>query len=172
MFCFIHKWFISRKADLYKALPLVTARHIHTCSSCRKFADLCDILPERLSSDSDKLAHPLRENLEERVQRQLSRKQALDSGRKPRWKFQPVWGAIIVLSLIITGYLIFTWNSDNSVDQPKPSLTFSLDSSSISSLIAKAQSPLEMEYDELKRTFHKTQYLLTSFLDIQLTGKK
>ncbi|MGB7294871.1 MAG: hypothetical protein WBC70_04715, partial [Candidatus Aminicenantales bacterium] len=55
MWCFIHRWEISRAIDSGKPPAALTRRHLEKCASCRDFSRLSEEIGKRLAADASAL---------------------------------------------------------------------------------------------------------------------
>jgi hypothetical protein len=175
MFCKVHKWLISQAADSGKPISGFVKNHVHRCDSCREFAQLCESLMPKFAQDKHAILEKTDEAFNKKIVSALSKERASQSGHhgSPR-KFtarRPSLAAslaasslVIAISLSII-FIVIPY-SKKEISFVRPSELVSVTSPEV--LLVKAESPLEKEYLELKKTFDSTTEYLRSVLDFQI----
>ena len=98
MWCFIHKWNISRAIDSGKPPAGLTKRHLDRCASCREFSRLSGDLEKRLATDAAALIEGADSSLAGRVMPTAAVGGPVESlspaPSRPRFfRLRPVWAA-------------------------------------------------------------------------------
>jgi hypothetical protein len=89
MFCFAHRWSISRSMDSGRALSNRTAKHVGRCAACREFRDRCASLAERLAADAHAAAGEVSPELHAKI---LKRSLGVAPGPARRRRLDPTRG--------------------------------------------------------------------------------
>jgi hypothetical protein len=175
MFCTIYKWLISQAADSGKPVSGFVKNHSHRCDSCREFAQLCESLKPKLAKDKQAILEKTDEALNKKIILALSQEKASLSGRQGKARTYPARKPALVASLAaafvvlaISLSLIFKVGppARDRSSFGRPSELVSAASPGV--LLVKAESPLEKEYLELKKTFNATTEYLRSVLDFHI----
>lgn len=175
MFCTFYKWFISRAADSGKPLRGLVKKHTQRCDSCREFARLCESLKPKFAQDRQAILENSGRALVRKIMAALSeeRESGPDHQAAARkfWAQKPALAASLaaaslVLAVSLSLIFIVIPHSRETASFGRPSEL--LDAASPQVLLAKAESPLEKEYLELKKTFNTTTEYLRSFLDFHI----
>lgn len=175
MFCTVHKWFISRAADSGKPLRGFVKKHTHRCDSCREFARLCESLKPRFAQDKQAILENSGRALVQKIMSALPEEKSSVPGhqvaarkflaRKPALAAS-LAAASLVLAVSLSLIFIVIPHSRETASFGQPLEL--LNAASPQVLLAKAESPLEKEYLELKKTFNTTTEYLRYFLDFHI----
>ncbi len=175
MFCTVYKWLISQAADSGKPVSGFVENHIHRCDSCREFAQLCETLRPKLAKDKQAILENGDEALNKKIISALSREKASLSGgqgtartylaRKPAL-VASLAAAFVVLAISLSLIFIVGPPARDTSSFGRPSELVSAASPGV--LLVKAESPLEKEYLELKKTLNTTTEYLRSVLDFHI----
>lgn len=175
MFCTVYKWLISQAADSGKPLSGFVKNHTQRCDSCREFAQICESLKPKFAQDKHAILKNYDEALSKKIISALPKERASESGRPriPR-KFlarRPVLvpslaAAFLVVAISASIIFIAVHRSKNMGPFGHPSELVNAASPEV--LLAKAESPLETEYQELKKTLNTTTKFLRSCLDFHI----
>jgi hypothetical protein len=177
MWCFIHKWNISRAVDSGKLPTGLTRRHLEKCASCREFSRVSRDLGKRLADDAAALIDSADASLTGRVISTVAAAGHDDSlspaQSRPRFfHLRPVWAAAASLALVVGISLIWVLTSHPAKMPPLDPL-FKLDGprAYIESALQKAEAPYQKEVLELKQALESTADYLVSRLDVNLGPK-
>jgi len=175
MFCTVYKWLISQAADSGKPVSGFVKNHIHRCDPCREFAQLCETLKPKLAKDKQVILENRDEALNKKIISALSREKAPLSGRqgiartylarKPAL-VASLAAACVVLAISLSLIFIVGPPARDTSSFGRPSELVSAASAGV--LLVKAESPLEKEYLELKKTLNTTTEYLRSVLDFHI----
>ena len=175
MFCTVYKWMISQAADSEKPLSGFVKNHTRRCDSCRAFAQHCESLKSKFTQDKLALLENADRAFDKKIISALSKERAPVSKRRVvTRKFmarRPVLvsslaGAFLVLAISLSIIFIVIPYSKKTESFGRPSELVSAASPEV--LLAKVESPLEKEYQALKKTFNSTTEYLRSVLDFQI----
>jgi hypothetical protein len=175
MFCTVYKWLISQAMDSGKPVSGLVKNHTHRCDSCREFARLCESLKPKLAKDKQAILENSHEALDKRIISALSKDRASLSGHQGTARTYLARKSALVASLaaacvilVLSLSLIFIVGprarDDSSLGHPSELVN----AASPGVLLVKAESPLEKEYQELKKTFNATTEYLRSVLDFHI----
>jgi hypothetical protein len=177
MWCFIHKWNISRAFDSGKLPTGLTRRHLEKCASCREFSQQSQDLEKRLAADASVLLGAADPSLAERMKSIVAAGGPIESispvpSRPKVTRLRPVWAAAASLAVVIGVSLIWTVTSRPAKMPPLDPL-FKLDGprAYIESALQKAEAPYQKEVLELKQALESTADYLVSRLDVNLGPK-
>ena len=175
MFCTVYKWLISQAADSGKPVSGFVKNHTQRCDSCREFARLCESLKPKFAQDKYAILKNYDEALSKKIISALPKERVSESGdqRIPR-KFlaqRPVLvtslsAVFLVAAISVSIIFIAVPRSKDMSSFGHPSEWVS--AASPESFLAKAESPLETEYQELKKTVDTTTKFLRSYLDFHI----
>ena len=175
MFCTVYKWLISQAADSGKPVSGFVKNHTHRCDSCREFAQLCESLKPKFEQDKHAILKNYDEALSEKIISALPKERASESVRQRISRKFPARRPVLVTSLAaaflvvaVSVSIIFLVvpRSKDTGSFGRPSELASAASPEV--LLAKAESPLETEYQELKKTLDTTTKFLRSHLDFHI----
>lgn len=174
MWCFIHKWKISRAIDSGRPQAGSTKRHLQKCASCREFSRLSGELEARLAADAAALIGSADASLAGRVMPATAVDGPVESTslrpRQPRlYRLRPVWAAAASLAVIVGISFIWTVIRHRS-GMPPLDLLIQLNGTRayLESALEKAESPYQEEILELKQAIESTADYLLSRLDANL----
>jgi hypothetical protein len=174
MWCFVHKWNISRAIDSGKAPAGLTRRHLEKCASCREFSRVSRDLGKRLADDAAVLIDSADASLTGRVISTVAAAGPNDSlspvPSRPRFfHLRPVWAAAASLALVFGISLLWTV-TQRSAKMPALDPLFKLDAprAYLENALQKAEAPYKEEIKELKQTLESTADYLVSRLDVNL----
>ena len=168
MFCAIYKWFISQTKDSRKPLPASINRHIQRCPTCREFVELHESLIDTTVKDLPCISDEKKSALAANVIAALERDQEIEKLPARRTALIPVFVSSLVLIAVAAGIYFLT--------APQPSSSHLLDSlstidntiSSFEERLDKINSPLDVEYADLKQTVKSTTEFFASYLDVKI----
>lgn len=175
MFCSVYKWLISQAADSGKPISGFVKKHTHRCDTCRDFARLCESLKPKLAQDRQILLENTGGALHRKIMAALKKESASPSGRQAisrrflarKPALVPLLAAaFLFLVLSISLIIIMGPRAGDRTSFGNPSELVS--AASPKALLVKAESPLEKEYVELKKTFNSTTQYLRSLLDFHI----
>ena len=175
MFCTVYKWLISQAADSGKPVSGFVKNHTHRCDSCREFAQLCESLKPKFAQDKHAILKNYDRALSKKIISALPKERASVSGRQRiSRKFharKPVLvpslaAAFLVVAISVSIIFIAVHRSRNLGPFGHPSKLVSAVSPEV--LLVKAESPLETEYQELKKNLDATTKFLRSYLDFHI----
>ena len=175
MFCTAYKWLISQAADSGKPVSGFVKNHIHRCDSCREFAQLCESLKPKLSKDKQAILENTNKALNKKIMSALYKERASLPDRQGTVRtylaqkpalVPSLAAALLVLVLFLSIIFIVIPLSRDTSSFGRPSELVS--AASPRALLVKAESPLEKEYLELKKTFSATTEYLRSVLDFHI----
>lgn len=178
MFCTAYKWLISQAADSGKPVSGFVKNHIHRCDSCREFAQICESLKPKLVKDKQAIIKNTDEALNKKIISALPKENASLSGRQGTVRtylsrkpalVPSLAAACVVIAISLSIIFIVIPLSRDTSSFGRPSELVSAASPRV--LLVKAESPLEKEYLELKKTFNATTEYLRSVLDFHI-GKQ
>lgn len=165
MFCSIHKWLISRSMDTGKSLPRMVKRHIRTCASCRRFAQLSDGLAESFSKAEKKLQR--REALEQRIISGLDISSPEEKRPAFRFRLFPAWAAGILLAAVFVLYISSA--GPFSMNRPsRPQAVLELSEASVPRLMEGMVSPIHREADVLTQNLRAAAESLLDTMRVEL----
>lgn len=179
MFCFFHKWFISRTLDVGNRLPGFVSRHLGHCRECRDFYRLSGSLAPRLSHDAAEFLLERKDLLDERINSALASRREPEQNREPVFNrrrtplFAPVpllAAALLVLAVAI-GLILQTIPPGTTGNDQNPFSSLSeirLGKTSLPEIIGRVESPIESEMTGLKQTVNSATEFLLSCLDIKI----
>jgi hypothetical protein len=112
MWCFIHKWNISRAIDSGRLPAGLTRRHLEKCASCREFSRASGELEKRLADDAAALIVSADATLAGRVMPNTTADRPVESlapaPSRPRFfRLRPVWAATASLAVVVGVSLIW-----------------------------------------------------------------
>jgi hypothetical protein len=178
MFCTIYKWLISQAADSGKPISGFVKSHTHKCESCREFAQICESLTPKFAQDKHAILEKTDGELKKKILSAVLKEKASQSGhqeiprkysvRKPAF-VASLAAAVLVIAISLSIIFIVIPHSRRTTSFGQPSELVSAASPEV--LLVKAESPLEKEYLELKKTFNSTTEYLRSVLDFQIGEK-
>jgi hypothetical protein len=175
MFCTVYKWLISQAADSGKPVSGFVKNHIHRCDSCREFAQLCESLKPKFAQDKQAILKNYDEALSKKIISALPKERApISSRQRSAGKLlarKPVLipslaAAFLVVVISIGVIFIAVHRSRDMGSFGHPSEWVSAASPEV--LLVKAESPLETEYQELKKNLDATTKFLRSYLDFHI----
>lgn len=175
MFCTFYKWLISQAADSGKPISGFVKNHAHRCDSCRKFAQLCESLKPEFAQDKHSILENSGEALNKKIISALSKERASLSGRQGTARkylarkpalVPYLAAAFVVLAISLSIIFIVIPRARDTSSFGRPSELVSAASPEV--LLVKAESPLEKEYLELKKTLNTTTEYLRSVLDFHI----
>ena len=175
MFCNVYKWMISQAADSEKPVSGFVKNHTRRCDSCREFARLCESLKPKFAQDKLALLENADRALNKKIISALAEERASASeqhaaSRKlmaQRPALVPfLAAAFLVLAISLSLIFIVIPYSKKTASFGRPSELVSAASPEV--FLAKVESPLEKEYQELKKTFNSTTEYLRSVLDFHI----
>lgn len=181
MFCFLHRWRISKAFDTGKAMVPGTRRHIENCVQCRTFARMGGMIEEGLKHDGRELLNILSgSNTEhfrsQRIINSLDNVQHTPSARlnwlpksRPTFGMRPVYAALLLI-VIVSAAALFSPLMLNHDKTPDTSFFSSIDKPfdfpepPIQKLAVQVESPLNREMESLKIAAASTVEFLKSYL--------
>ncbi|MGD8534874.1 MAG: hypothetical protein PVF66_03420 [Candidatus Aminicenantes bacterium] len=175
MFCTLYKWLISQAADSGKPISTFVKNHTHRCDSCREFAQLCESLKPKFAQDKQSILENTDEVLNKKIIAALSKERVSLSVRKgTARKFlarkpalvASLAGVFMILAISLSIIFLVIPHARDTSSFGRPSELVSVASPEV--LLVKAESPLEKEYLELKKTFSTTTEYLRSVLDFHI----
>lgn len=177
MFCSINKWIISRSVDTGRPLPGRVKNHLQRCNSCREFAAFCTSIRPKLIQDKniilEKADKALTKKILSGIPVDITEKTGLENKtrfrkRAPRRPVLiPSLSAALVVLGILGGILFFTHPRPQDTN-PLGQLSALVKAASPEDVLSRIESPLETEYEELKRALDSTTRFLLSSLDFRL----
>lgn len=175
MFCTVYKWLISQATDSGKPLSGFVKNHTHRCDSCRAFAQLCESLKTKFAQDKHAILKNYDEALSKKIISVLPKERASESGHQRISRKFPARKPILVPSLAaaflvvaISASIIFIAVHRSRDTGPFGHPSELVSAASPEALLVKAESPLETEYQELKKTLDTTTKFLRSYLDFHI----
>ncbi|MFZ2055498.1 MAG: hypothetical protein WAU81_15015 [Candidatus Aminicenantales bacterium] len=174
MWCFIHKWKISRAIDSGKPPAGLTKRHLERCGSCREFSRLSGELEKRLAGDAAALIGSTDATLAGRVMPNMTAGSAVESlapaPSQPKFfRLRPVWAAAASLVIVVGISLIWILTSHPAKMPPlDPLFKLAGPRAYIESALQKAEAPYQEEVLEFKQALQSTADYLVSRLDVKL----
>ena len=175
MFCTVYKWLISQAADSDKPVAGFVKNHTHRCDSCREFAQLCESLKPKFEQDKHAILKNYGESLSKKIISALPKERTSESGRQRISRKYPVRRPVLVTSLAAAFLVVAVSISILFIAVPRSRDTGSFgrpselaSAASPEVLLAKAKSPLETEYQELKKSLDTTTKFLRSHLDFRI----
>jgi hypothetical protein len=178
MFCTAYKWLISQAADSEKPVSRLVKNHTRRCDSCRAFAQHCESLKPKFAQDKLALFENADRALDKKILSALAEESVSVSERHMASRIfvsrrpalvPSLAAALFVLAISLSLIFIVIPHSKKADSFGRPSEWVS--AASPPELLAKAKSPLEREYQELKKTFNSTTEYLRSALDFHI-GKQ
>jgi hypothetical protein len=175
MFCTVYKWLISQAADSGKPVAGFVKNHTQRCDSCREFAQLCETLKAKFAQDKHAILKNSDGALSKKIISALPRERAPISGRqrisrkslaRKRVLVPSLAAAFLVVAISVSIMFIAVHRSRDMGPFGHPSELVSAASPEV--LLVKAESPLETEYQELKKTLDTTTKFLRSYLDFHI----
>jgi hypothetical protein len=173
MWCFIHKWNISRAIDSGRTPAGLTRRHLEKCASCREFDRLSQGLEKRLAADASALLGSADPSLAGSMKSKITAGAHVES-RSPAPpnpkanRLRPAWAAAS-LAVLIGISLIWTVTSHPTKMPPlDPLLRLEGPRGYLETALQKAESPYQEEILELKQAIESTADYLLSRLDVNL----
>ncbi len=109
MFCWFYKLMISNTMDRDCRLPKMADNHIHRCTSCRDFYDICLSFEQGLSRQSVVLNHKFSERINHRVVSATVKQTLLSQKARINWK--PILTAAsvaMIISLLILSLVTYS----------------------------------------------------------------
>ncbi len=175
MLCSIYKWKISRALDSGKPLSGLAERHLRRCSACREFARVGRELEQRLTQDAATLLENNRISLGEKVLSSLDRRVESPSVSK-RILGKPVWVAAAVSALVLVAAIVATRISfvtprSEKIPALESILKYNPPGVYLKKAAQKAESPYQMEIQELKKALGTAAGVIEASLDIGLGGQ-
>jgi hypothetical protein len=174
MWCFIHKWNISRAIDSGRPPAGLTRRHLEKCASCREFFRISGDLEKRLASDAVSLTGSADAALARRMMPSATAGTPVESltpapSRLRFFRLRPVWAAAASLAVVAGISLLWTV-TQRSAKMPPLDPLFNLDAprAYLENALQKADSPYQKEIQELKQAIESTADYLVSRLDVNL----
>lgn len=171
MFCAIYKWLISQAANSGKPLSGRVLHHIHRCDSCNEFSQICGSLREKFAQDKQAILDNHDKTVDQKLIAVLSKELAsmpdrqaeLRRPRRQRPALVPVLAAaFLVVAVSISIVLLTVPRAEKTTSLGRISELVS--AASPEDVLAKFETPLEKEYQELKQTLGSaTKFLLSSF---------
>ncbi len=180
MFCFIHKWFVSRSLDTGESLPGFVVRHLAGCAECRNFERLSGSLANRLSQDAQALIRQHDDFLNERINSAL----AAGAGKRVTQPFKasprrnpllapvPLLAAALLVIAVITGII---WQTIGD-GQPGPgrersliAADFEIGKTSLVEIAGRVQSPMAREMTALENTVKSAAGFIEECLDLKIS---
>jgi len=172
MKCFISRMVIDQKEESGKPLPKMVLKHVMNCSECKTYMNI----GKEMSKNEPVL------NISEYLIQNLNRKilsNIMDSGNKMQLKntrnnfFMIPVVAVILILIIIFGIFLLN-NNRNTADPLVTKSIFSIGGEknikSINELIAKVESPIVREAEELKKSVNFAKDYLRKVVDFKLPG--
>ena len=173
MFCSVYKWKISKAMDSGKTISSAVHNHMQRCDSCREYAEICTSLKPVFAKDKQFILENFDKGLNERIMSAVPEvlESGTESGRKAfRQKFPLRRPALIpslaaaLAVLVISASVIFLALPRAKQAPSLGQISTLISAASAEDMISKVESPLEVEYSELKRAFESTgKYLIQSF---------
>ena len=174
MWCFIHKWNISRAIDAARPPAKLTRRHLERCAACREFSRINRDLEKRLAADAAALTAASDPSLAGRLISTVAAAGHTDSlspapSRPTLFRLRPAWAAAASLAAVVGVCFIWIVSSPPAKMPPLEPL-FRLEGSQayLESALQKAESPYQEEIQELRQTIETTADYLLSRLDVRL----
>ena len=178
MFCTVYKWLISQATDSGKPVSGFVKNHTRRCDSCREFARHCESLKPKFAQDKLTLLENADKALDKKILTALAEeRESMSEPQAVSRKFMArrpalvpsLSAAFLVLAVSLIIIFIVIPYSKKTESFGRPSELVSAASPEV--LLAKVESPLEKEYQALKKTFNSTTEYLRSVLDFQIGEK-
>lgn len=179
MFCFIHKWFISRRQDTGKSLPGFVTRHLAGCDECRDFDRLSSSLANRLSQDARALIRQQDSFLNERISSALaaagnrvSQPFKARPRRNPLLAPIPLFAAALLVLAAVTGIILQTIQDRHpgpDLDRSFGAVDFEIGETSLVDIAGQVESPMEREMAALENTMKSAAGFIKDCLDIKIS---
>lgn len=175
MFCTVYKWLISQAADSGKPVSGFVKNHTHRCDSCREFVQLCESLKPKFAQDKHALFENADRALDKKIISSLAEERtSLSDHQGTGRKYHPrrpalvpsLAAASLVIAISLSIIFIVIPQSRKRPSFIRPSELVSAASPPV--LLVKVESPLEKEYQGLKKTFNSTTEYLSSVLDFHI----
>jgi len=175
MFCTVYKWLISQAADSGRPVSGFVKNHTQRCDSCREFAQLCESLKPKFAQDKHAILKNYDGMLSKRIISALPKEKAPISGRqriarksfaRRRVLVPSLAAAFLIAAVSVSIIFIAVHRSRDMGPFGHPSEWVSAASPEV--LLVRAESPLETEYQELKKTLDTTTKFLRSYLDFRI----
>ncbi len=175
MFCFIYKWFISRSMDTGKPVPGFILRHLGHCKSCKCFAEIGQVVNERLVHDTPGILVDSRDSLSERITAAVHNSPTPALGRpfKPRQRsFRLAFSTLAATLLIVAGVWWFSGSTPPTPTNENLN-TFAIPSikTMLTNVGTEVESPLATELNGLKEALHSTTKFIVSNMDFGISDK-
>ncbi len=174
MWCFIHKWNVSRTIDSGGPPAGLTRRHLEKCASCREFSRVSRDLEKRLAADAAALLESADTTLARRMMPSATAGRPVESlspaPSRPRFiRLRPVWAAAASLAIVVGISLLWTVTQRSAKMPPlEPLFKFDAPRAYLENALLKAESPYQEEIRELKQAAESTADYLLSRLDVKL----
>jgi hypothetical protein len=176
MRCRINKWLISRSLDREKSFPRQVRRHIESCATCREFARFSQSLAEKAQRDADVLFEKSPTFRPEDI---IAKAEFFPTPEEAAWpKRRLFWIPVVstaAVGLIVAAVIfLHPWAPAGPAsfwEQIDTLKKIHLSGRSIEGLAVGAESPLETEYESLKKAVESATKFLLDRLDIGIGAK-
>ncbi len=168
---------ISRALDMNKPIPGRVKNHLQRCDACREFASFCTSLEPKLVQDKNAILEQSNEALTKKILSNIPKDLKASSAPENKTSIRQIVArrpalipslsaALVVLGILIS--LLFLTHPRSQDTDPLGQLTALIKTASPEEVLSKMDSPLEMEYRELKQTLDSTTRFLLSSLEFRL----
>ncbi|MEN8153574.1 MAG: hypothetical protein ABFR75_06090 [Acidobacteriota bacterium] len=170
MGCLIKRFIISLRLDSGKPLFSWMEQHINSCHSCRSLIivdkNLLDHAHPELDSET-------REFLKNRVLETINSKKIKNRVSKRKNLLIPVYAAAAALFLIALSFIFLYRGGDISPDKTRSSVITAITNpleidNKLNSILAKVESPMQKEAENLKSSIVSVKQYFTKVLDFNL----
>jgi hypothetical protein len=176
MFCFLHKWMISRASDLGKELPGPVSRHIRRCRACREFARVSQSLPGRFARDVPGFLQESNHFLEEKMIAALAAQPVTGLPRKRRFLPIPALSlAAALVILVVSAGIIFKiipFAAPGPIDKGEKTIAQISESTlaniSFTGIMGRMEASVEAEMRGLEKSVKSAAEHLASCLDFKI----
>jgi hypothetical protein len=177
MFCSINKWMISRALDTGKPISGRVKNHLQHCDACREFASFCTSLKPKLTQDKNIILKNADEALTKKIMfaipEDLNAEPASENKKRLRKKsvHRPALIPSLSAALLVLGILtsiVFLTHPRSEENVPLDRLSAYVKAASPEDVLSRMESPLETEYQELKKALDSTTRYLLSSLEFHL----
>ena len=168
MFCPLYKWHISQALDSGKPIAGLVKRHIRRCASCREFAHFCESLRQRLDHDKLDLIKSFNKRVDEKIIASLDKKPEPRTVPHRKAILVPVVTATLLIMAVALGIILLKTPQSNEIRPLTRLPAFNIPEAPLESVLAKIESPMDEEINNLKQTVKSTGEYLISCLDFNI----
>jgi hypothetical protein len=172
MKCGIVKWLISSARNRGRNLPGPVSRHLVRCSSCREFARFSRVLSETAGREAraflEKIPAPETGGL---LEKSPARTRPGPSSRRDARR---LWipASVAAAGLVLTALLIFRPaappRENASPDEVAEFKKLAFSGGAILNLVTEPKSPLDQEYESLKKAADSAVRVILASLDFKI----